>query len=467
MMRRLLLMVGILGWGLCAGEKRGEIAHERIAQLAQKHTTTYAVTAVSDFSQLTPTQAANQLLPKDSPLRVRWALPIRDCQVKRIILPPTQSDLKYFLIETTNYDLIAIRSDNGEPLWWVKAHDFIFGDIAFGEQSLYYIIGNRLICLDRMNGNVIWNTELPFAPSASPAVNETERAGAQIFIPSMARKIHCISVKEEIWPDAKTPILDGGFTTMLTSVTELWQYAVSGLIESAMTYNTNGWLFASSYGKRLYGIELDDSVVARGAPDDSKIWQESTRGATTTLPICDGPNVLFASRDQYLYCISRDSGVLVWNYITEYPLTVSPQILADEATNRTYIIQRVGNAGLLCLSNRNGIVQWKLENGVKIVGVLNDDNRDKSLQLLAICVDAQGDLTAIYPAATDARTPAEKQTDDANQRYRQIRTAWKIATADKFKTFADNTAISGEFNYGFIFCTTADGGTVCVLERNR
>ena len=469
MLKHLLLfslLLGLGGWSSLAAADGVALdrTQERIRELAEKntHKSSYDVSKVAGAGSLTPTQSARRLLAADAPLRVRWALPLKGATVKRISVPPQETELKYVLVETAQNDLIAVRADNGMPLWWVKYQEPIVGDIFFANYNVHFITGNRLVALERMSGDLQWNVELPFAPVSGPAVHEPEKDSSYIFISGMNRKVYCLDVVQEEWPTkGQNTLPNSTFAITLATPRILWQYMMAGISRHTPLYDAaDNYLYVGSLNKRLYGLDLDNAIT-RGSPLDEGVWEYHTMGDTVAAPIAEGPHVIFASMDQYLYCLTGNEGAVVWKYAAALPLSRSPQLLLDRDDNKCLqVIQRVGSDTLVGINNISGAALWQHDKGTMIVGVGTTENSKRELQSLAISYDSDGHLTAILPLAKDDRSDKEKRRDDMEQRHMPAKTAWRMDVG-KLTNFAPN-------NYGtLIFCTTEDGGTLCTLERNK
>lgn len=494
------LLLSLGGFGAAAGaadaadaadgtNARNDRAREQIMDIAGKNNrrATYDVSAVDDLQSLTPTQSARKLLSIDAPLRVRWALPLHGAQVRRISVPPYGSETKYFLVETVQNDLIAVYSDNGAPAWWVKYQEPIVGEIHFGDANISFISGNRLIGIDNKSGEVRWNVALPFAPAAGPSSDEDAKKPESgcYFIPGMDRKIYCMSVAREEWPPKAMREAHGTFAVTLSRANRMWSYSLAGISHHTPAYDKeDNALYLGTLNKRLYGINIEGAALA-GAPMETNVWEYHSMGDTTAAPIIDGTNVIFPSLDQYLYCLNNDTGTVAWRYMAKEPLMQSPQLLhgseLGDPKQPFMVVQRVGKETLVGLNNlgykekemkasakgqqnKNNFVEdlahWQHDKGLQIVGISRMENAKPDMRFIAISLDNDNHLTGILAEAEDTRTPQEIRDDETMQRHMTAKIAWRLPI-DKFTAFAPNVAGN------FVFCATADRGTVCVLERNK
>jgi len=466
-----------------------EIEKEGIAEIAKKqsYNASYDLKKGGDLQTLTPTQAVGRLLPADAALRVRWALPIKNTTIRRLYIPPyavsgmgkneqeSTRGYKFFVVETEEHDIIAVRGDTGVPVWWVKAPEEIFGEVCFGQENVHFICGNRLIAIERMSGQVSWNVALPFAPAAGPTVfditkdRESTKAGkdgadpeAHVFLSSMNRQLYSLDVVKEIWPPERLrQRTNSKFAVELFILRTRWQYPLAGVSNHAPVYNDDYcYVYASCGAPYFYGITLSEGSVG-GKPDKNKSFQYKMMGKGGAAPAYDQNSVFCPSLDHYLYCMDCRGDKQVWRYMASEPLYSTPQFIMDQETERCVgVVQRVGDSKMLVwLDYFSGKPLWQHDHGKMIVGVTVDVPRVKP-ELLTITWDTDGFLRSLACTAPDKRTPEQIKNDDLNQRHRTAEVVWSV-DAKGFTNFMPN-------NYGnYIFCTTADRKMVCVLEKSH
>ena len=431
--------------------------------VANPRSSSHDVTPGGDLNMLTPTQAVGKLLPANSPLLVRWALPLKDALVRRLSVPPfsVKGQYRFFLVETDQNDLIAVRMDNGAPLWWIKTPAPIFGEIFFNERSIHFICASRLVALEKNSGDIRWNVQLPCAPAAGPAAHSASSDKEIIFITGMNRKVYCLDIIQEAWPSSKQKqVFSSNFSVNIVEPRILWQYRLMGVSTHTPVFDDN-CLYVGSHKKRLYGIMSSGDSITNGAPGDENVWIERTNGDNIAAPVTEGPHIIFPSLDHYLYCLTDEKGGVVWKYMAAAPLTVSPQLLYDEDNlDRCFCLtQRVGDADLLGIDNKNGTPLWQHDKGMRIVGIAFDErSRTPENRFLALSYDSDSHISAIMPMAKDTRSEEDKNNDNALQRAMTAKIAWRMPVS-AFTEFAANN------HSHFVFCATADRKTVCVLEK--
>lgn len=419
---------------------------------------TYAISKVAALSSLSPTVAYDNLLSADDELKVRWSLPIAGATIKRVVVPPKAANVKFLLVETDQHDLIALRRDNGQALWWVKLTHEIYGNVFVGGYSVMFVSNGRIIRLEKMSGDIVWNINLPFAPSAGPVAIDEAETGVMVIMPGLDRITYGFDVQSELWPPKNG--IDGlkrnDFQVNLKHLRILWRYQTDGIITNPyLLYNDR--VFSGSWTNEVYGISLD-GAAENGSPEG--VWEFRTRRGCRATPVGDGPYIYVSSLDNTLYCLDSTGGSKVWRYIADDSLYSSAQLFRDEARDESVVVQKVGTGGeLIALNIASGKPLWSHKTGKGIVGVLDVENEDVKLRRIAITSDEDGYLSALAPFAPDTRSKEQKEADYKEDILAPAKVLWRVK-ADKFSGFADNTYDS------MVFGISADKRAVVALEEN-
>lgn len=420
--------------------------------------TTFTV-EVKNIQNLTTSLKHQKLLPANAPMRVRWSLPLMGPSVRRITMPDESLGLKYILVETNQNDLIAIRRDNGNALWWVKTPEPVTGDVFFGTYSVFFICKGRLVRLNRNTGEVYYTVKLPFSPTAGPTAFEQDEKYSMIFAPASDKIIYGFDVSQDIWPpkSGTGAITQEDFSIELPSVRILWIFGSKGVVNNSLTF-FNGWLFSGCWANRVYGINLRGATV-QGKPKD--FWEFRPRAGVMAPAVVEGPYVLLSSLDNTLYCLSRRHGDLNWRYVAEDKLYKSAQLVKDNFNNEIYIAQKVGENGpLVFVNNKSGQELFRHVKGRKIVGRHSVVVPQINERTIVVTVDEDNKMSGIVISEKETRTEEQKVKDYDNYVYRDIKVKWSMDSS-KFKNFARNT-------YGErVFCATADGSAVIAIELNK
>lgn len=420
---------------------------------------TYDVRKVEDASGLNTTRTLDRLLPDDAPLRVRWALPLSGAQAKRIHVPPQNAELRYVVVETVQNDLIAVRRDNGEAVWWVKCQEPVLGDIFFGSHSILFVSGGRIIRIEKMSGDLIWNVSLPFPAASGPAAIEDGRNNIMVVVPGLDRGVYGFDVMSEDWsPEGGADVAKRAkIAVTLHHYRQLWRYNVDGVISNNMIFS-GVRVFSGCWNKTIYGIDVTGAAL-RGSPE--RVWKYPANAGSQATPLADGPYILVSSLDGNLYCLDRQSGGLVWRYVAADKLYTRSQLFYDEVIDHTYLAQKVGRNGpLLCLDRISGDPLWQYDRGVEIIGRQIQDNADRKMRMLMLLSEENGGIAAVRVSAPDKRDSKARESDYLRQKYSPATVAWRIENAP-FASYAANAYEP------YVFCLTNDRGTLCALESNE
>lgn len=420
---------------------------------------TYDVSKVEDASGLNTTRTFDRLLPDDSPLRVRWALPLAGAQAKRIHVPPQAADLRYVVVETVQNDLIAVRRDNGEAVWWVKCQEPVLGDIFFGSHSILFVSGGRIVRLEKMSGDVIWNVLLPFPAASGPTAIEDGRNNIMVVVPGLDRGVYGFDVMSEEWsPEGSDDIAKRAKVAVtLHHYRQLWRYNAEGVIGNNMIFS-GVRVFSGCWNNTIYGIDVTGAAL-RGSPE--KVWKYPAKAGSQATPVADGPYIIVSSLDGNVYCLDRQSGGLVWRYVASDKLYRRAQLFYDEVIDQTYLAQKVGRSGpLLCLDRVGGDPLWQYDRGVEVVGRQIQDNADRNLRMLMLVSEEDGGIAAVRVSAPDKRDSKTKENDYLRQRYNPATVAWRVEKAP-FVNYAANAYEP------YVFCLSSDRSALCALEANE
>ncbi len=417
---------------------------------------TYQLSKVTSLGGLRVIANGGDLLAPDAALKVRWRMPINGTKIKRIVLPPQETRLKYILIETEKHDLIAIRRDNGQALWWVKLNKEILGDIFIGQYSILFVSDGRIVRLERMSGDILWNVDLPFAPSAGPVAIDEDEKTLMAFIPGLDRVIYALDVESVLWPprNGQDGLTRTDFQVKMNNVRVLWRFTADAIITNQLLFY-NDRVYTGCWTNKVYGISITEAST-RGSPDD--VWEFRTHRGSRAAPVGDGPYILQPSLDHTLYCLGTTSGGLTWRYIAEDALYVSPQIIRNPETEEMIILQKVGhNGNLIALNRLGGKPRWKSEKGISVVSMMNVDNKDPNLRFVVAVNNEDGSLSGIVPFAPDKRSTEQKKEDRELQAFSLIPEVWRV-DASNLAGFVANTFDPN------IYALSKDGSMVVALE---
>ena len=446
------LLAGVLLCGIS-----GVYTQETQIKAQGESKATYKLEHSKDMAFLKTSTQYYRALSASSPLKVNWALPMQNGIVKRISIPDEGSDLLSMLVETDNNDLIAIRRDNGEALWSLKLLKPIMGDICFGKFFILFVTDGRAVCLERISGDVLWNINLPFAPSAGPTAAEDGEDTLIVVIPGLDKAVYCFDVVKEAWPGKNSAAFGhkDNFSINIDYYRPRWTFSTESVVTSNPVYD-DGMVFAGGWGNEIYGMSIN-SRAFNGQPNT--YWKHRIRDGAVASAVVEGPNVMFPCLDHILYCFTTDEGALLWRYFATESLHFSPQLFNDKNLDKIYAMQKVGKSGpVVAIDPIGGKAIWRLENVDSVVAKIESNETKRELRSVAIFKGPNGKLTAVKVSAPDERTLEQKKADEEKQHPRSPSVLWSIDTP--FANFVNNCYESN------IYCTNADGSVLYALEEN-
>jgi len=127
--------------------------------------------------------------------------------------------------------------------------------------------------------------------------------------------------------------------------TLMWQYKMTSAITADPVLEKGFVTVADTTG----------NVAAINARNGNLVWRKFKPpwGAVETQIRQAGNLVFVACSDQKLYAFERGSGNLRWQYLTQFPLTRSPDVIGQ------HVFQHTREHGLVCLDLLTGEVQWQ------------------------------------------------------------------------------------------------------------
>lgn len=458
-----VVWMGVLAW-MAPEASGGEAAatgpdnksrqdvRERSDSETPPETTVYQVKGLDG---LTLTQRLNASLDKKHPMRFRWALQLAGRSVNRIWTAHPRVHYEYVLVETAENDLIAVNARTGEARWWVKLPAEILGDLFVSEYSVYMIIKDRLISLERYSGDLRYNIAMPFPVRAGPQALETKDTEPLVFVPGLDRTIYAMEIKTDIWPpeggDQRLTRKD--FTVTRRYPYIAWRFVASGTLSNSILYR-DGKVFAADWDRRMYGLSLKNTESGQPA----ETWEYRARGPIVAGPIAEGPLVIFSGQDHIVYALSRRTGGLSWRYVAQERLEKSAQVARDPHMDRSYVLQKVGPKGVfVCLFNKTGQLIWEHPDAKDAVCTYSDQARKSAFRRVLVTVNEDNSFSGLAISAPDPRTAEEKEKDGFLGRPRPAVEVWR-------RPMGQFTNMAPQTQFPVVLCATEGGAVLCALE---
>lgn len=170
----------------------------------------------------------------------------------------------------------------------------------------------RVLALDVLTGEVIWETRRKESSWASPIVARTAH-GTQLIL------------TDSVWVSGYDP----------AKGTELWTVKCLGLEVGPSSAYADGMVFACNEGAAASGIEL---TQAGGKPEARLKWQWNDAIPDVASPVAASNFVFFASGDGTFSCVGARNGQVVWQEDLKDGFSASPILLDD----RIYALNKKG-----------------------------------------------------------------------------------------------------------------------------
>lgn len=264
--------------------------------------------------------------------RAWWSQATLDSSTDKLLHLTADEELLY--AQSRTGILTAFDAETGERLWsrllgTPEAPSF---PVSTNSDQLLLATGMNLFALDKFNGKLLWQLNLPTHPSTAPEVNDV-----QVYIGSLDGSAWAFDLANirNLFQDRLLPDF--------SNATVAWRHRVDGPITSPPVAAGPRVNFASEDGS-LYSVDLNDGDVH---------FQFETDGPIIA-PIGRSQDALFiASDDVRFFCINQLDGKLRWTHVTGLPIRKQPQIVGQQV----FIAPERG--GMTALTTAEGRVMWK------------------------------------------------------------------------------------------------------------
>ena len=191
-------------------------------------------------------------------------------------LPPAAGGGTVVVAEGTT--LVALGADSGEPLWSVDLGAALSTAPLRGAGWLIAALeGGAIVALDGADGRELWRRALGGPVNTPPAFG-----GRRLFV----------------------PIADGRLAALDLPTGELlWEQPLTGSPRQVLPLDA---VFVGTTGNYLYRLSLSSGRVD---------WRWRTGGDVVGAPVVDEERIYFASLDNILWALDRDSGVQRWRQV--------------------------------------------------------------------------------------------------------------------------------------------------------
>jgi outer membrane protein assembly factor BamB len=268
---------------------------------------------------------------RQADLEIAWSytMPLNPSERLRSF---TILDNRLFAVSTRNY-LVSLDMEKAEPAysWQLAPPSATFWGLREYDGQLYSIVGAELVALDEREGNELMRRTLGFGPICPPARNNSF-----YYVPGTDQRVHVMRAANMVSFFEVSANDDGNITCVMAD-------------------------------DDFVAFATDAGTLAAMMPDKPiRLWQFKAAAGINAPVFYDGRQLIFSSRDAYIYALDRPRGRLLWKYLTPSLLTDGPEV------TRQYVYQHVSGHGLLVINRANGTLAWQLPEGI---GLLAEDGR--------------------------------------------------------------------------------------------
>ncbi len=285
-----------------------------------------------------PNHAMQHLALREGELERIWSASIGKGTTKALPLTtqPVVVDGRIFTLDTDSR-LSAHSIEDGDRLWRIKVRPededdpVIGGGIAYSSGLLYVTTGyDELLCVNPVNGDLIWRTQLPAPARAAPTIMDD-----RIYVTTLDNQLLALDATDgtRLWDHvglqetagllgAASPAASREIVVPAFSSGELYALRVeNGSVvwsENLSSLRRTGGLIGLSDIKGLpvidkgvvIAISYGGKIIAIDERTGTRVWQREISGSET--PWVAGNHVFLISSDNKMVALGRDTGVIRW-----------------------------------------------------------------------------------------------------------------------------------------------------------
>ncbi len=271
-------------------------------------------------------------------------------------------------VQTSENNFYAYNGETGQRLWQVKVGDPIgkAWPASVNSRAVFATSGQKLIALDRQNGERLWTMELAGTPTSPTACDEDlvmvglEDGRLKAYhtqvsaIGSKVSKGYAVKIGPDAFPPGvATDVRD---FELLMEPALAWVWPTDGGAFRSRPLATASMILLGSADGRVYGSLLDKNrAYFRFLTGGAIVAPLSSFGVRT---------LLVPSVDHNLYGIDIFTGHAVWTYPSGAPIVQEALVSGDDI-----FVQNT--AGILAVvDDRTGVARWAVQtNDAKLIAI--------------------------------------------------------------------------------------------------
>lgn len=226
--------------------------------------------------------------------------------------------------------LYCIDSVTGKSSWEFKTNGHTEAQPCVVGGRVYFSAGDDgLYCLDADNGGLKWHFEGPHVDMCPAVVNDRIYAGSGYS----ASEVFCLDAINGV---------------------PIWRVSIDGNAFGSTAVLRGSVVIGVGYGNVPDSkVGLSGALVCFDAQSGAVKWRYITRGPVNSKPALFGNSIIFASLDNYCYCVRIENGELQWQHDAKAPVVAAP-VAAPNAIGEecVYVLNSAGT--LYCLNTTTG-----------------------------------------------------------------------------------------------------------------
>lgn len=281
-------------------------------------------------------------------------------QVNGELLCPPATAYGNLYVGTSDGHLRVIDERDGGVLWTLKLGETICATPLIESQTAFVPVGNTLYAVTLSNKTVKWTFEAVGALRASPVIYDD-----LIYIGSEDKRVYALDeyTGELVWSIKLDDVVAAsasvaGLTLVIgtesgtlygihrTEGMERWRVDLGSSISTAACISQSTTM-VGTYGGRLYGLDMDDGEILWEFPNAV----EPALDPILTTPVTNSGLVYFGSDG--LYCLEVSNGLKVWFHQAGDTVRGSPAIV------ESYLVFGSYDGLIRCLDKNTGKVVWR------------------------------------------------------------------------------------------------------------
>lgn len=235
--------------------------------------------------------------------------------------------------QSTNGAVTCFDNETGQRRWAVQLGlaDNPILPLTTNSTYVFAANGSKLYCLQKTNGNIVWELTFPGSPSVAPAVDNQ-----RVYLGMIDGSVYAFDIKKIAQLESEGRMPQWSIQTLM------WRYKTPLAIVSPPMPLQHVVAFASESGK----------IYAVGSEKRELVFQYKTAAKLSAPMALYGRTLLVPSQDNIFYAISADHGTPVWEFTVGLPIRRTPTAIG----NKVYFMPFRG--GMYQLNADTGNQNW-------------------------------------------------------------------------------------------------------------